>query len=498
MTVPHVIESLNPGMLILVGGNRAVTVSPELASAFKPGDTLGVVESTGALLLIPAAERTKAEHAVSCAVDAFDRMRFVTDSQITEFFDGFAERLADPAVWSEILAANHRDVADAKLRGRSTTRLEASERLRENVISGLKGWATASGQRGEVVETVAHDGWRVELSRAPLGVVGFVFEGRPNVVADATGVLRGGNTVAFRIGRDALGTARAILQHALTPALAESGLPEGAVSLVDSSSHAAGWALFSDPRLSLAVARGSGIAVATLGALARKAGIPTSLHGTGGAWMIASRSASEERFELAVANSLDRKVCNTLNTCCIPKSGAETMVPAFLRGLERAAKRREQPFKLHVVYGSEQFVPASLFANDVTITRAEGVRLEPQAERIHEDHLGKEWEWEENPEVTLRVVDDVKEAIELFNRYSPRFVASLISEDPDEQEHFFQTINAPFVGDDLTRWVDGQFALRKPELGLSNWERGRLFGRGGILAGDSVFTVRTRSRRAGT
>ena len=50
---------------------------------------------------------------------------------------------------------------------------------------------------------------------APLGVVGFVFEGRPNVFADATGVLRGGNTVVFRIGSDALGTARAIVRHAV-------------------------------------------------------------------------------------------------------------------------------------------------------------------------------------------------------------------------------------------------------------------------------------------
>ena len=48
------------------------------------------------------------------------------------------------------------------------------------------------------------------------------------------------------------------------------------------------------------------------------------------------------------------------------------------------------------------------------------------------------------------------------------------------------------VGDDHTRWVDGQFALAKPELGLSNWANGRLFGRGAILTGDSVYTVRTR------
>ena len=55
----------------------------------------------------------------------------------------------------------------------------------------------------------------------------------------------------------------------------------------------------------------------------------------------------------------------------------------------------------------------------------------------------------------------------------------------------YDTIDAPFVGNGFTRWVDGQFAFRQPELGLSNWQSGRLFARGGVLSGDSVFTVRT-------
>ena len=49
------------------------------------------------------------------------------------------------------------------------------------------------------------------------------------------------------------------------------------------------------------------------------------------------------------------------------------------------------------------------------------------------------------------------------------------------------------MGDGHTRWVDGQVALDRPELGLSNWQSGRLFGRGGILSGDTVYTVRTRA-----
>src|SRR5690606_22342895 len=346
------------------------------------------------------------------------------------------EHLADDRVWSRVLEANQRDVEVAQARGRSTTRLEATEAMREGMIAGLRGWAQADSPRGKVIERVDHGSWSAELASAELGVVAFVFEGRPNVVADATGVLRGGNTVVFRIGRDALETAKAMLELALTPALVEASLPTGAVSIVDSASHGAGWALFLDRRLSLAVARGSGQAVETLGSLAQSAGIPVSLHGTGGAWLFASNSTDSSYFEQAVFDSLDRKVCNTLNTCCIPKAHAERLVPVLLKGLERAAQRRAHPFKLHVAAGSESVVPAALFARTVSIARPEGLHSEPQAELIAEHELGREWEWEESPEITLVVVDDLDQAVALFNEQSPRFVACLVSSDAAEQERF--------------------------------------------------------------
>ena len=118
------------------------------------------------------------------------------------------------------------------------------------------------------------------------------------------------------------------------------------------------------------------------------------------------------------------------------------------------------------------------------------------AEPIADADLGREWEWEETPEVSLKIVDDVAQAVALFNALSPRFAAALISEDAAAQARFYETVDAPFVGDGFTRWVDGQYALNRPELGLSNWENGRLFARGGVLAGDGVFTVRARVRQS--
>lgn len=486
------LTQLTAGMAIPYGGDRLTFVSPELAERFRTGDRLLVVQETGDLLHIPAAQADVASAAVGRAYEAFGKMGGVSDEQISAFYDHFALLLESDESWAPIAAANAEDVERARARGRSTTRLAAGDRMRRDMIAGLREWRDAPSTRGKVLETVAHPGWQVELLVAPLGVVGFVFEGRPNVFADATGVLRTGNTVVFRIGSDALGTARAIMEHALNPALEAAGLPLGAASLVDSAEHAAGWAMFADPRLALAVARGSGRAVAQLGSVARQAGTAVSLHGTGGAWLVADESADAERFSAAVYHSLDRKVCNTLNVCCIVESRAADLVPRFLEALHRAGERRGHGCKLHVAEGSQQYLPAEWLERRTMVRRAEGDREELLAEALPVDQLGREWEWEETPEVSLAVVADATEAVELFNRYSPQFVASLVAEDPEAHRRFYEAINAPFVGNGFTRWVDGQYALNRPELGLSNWERGRLFARGGVLSGDSVFTVRTR------
>lgn len=484
---------LYPGMPVVYGGSRVTYVDPALAEAFEPGDRLVVVQSTGDLLHVPADQNRIARDAVTAAVEAFARMSTVDDQQIDAFYAAFAAHLADDDVFAPIERANRQDVERARRRGRSTTRLVLSERMRSGMVEGLEAWRQAPGRRGRVTGRIDHDGWTLEEVVTGLGVVGFVFEGRPNVFADATGVLRGGNTVVFRIGSDALATARAIMRHALEPALEEAGLPAGAASLVDSPTHAAGWAMFSDPRLGLAVARGSGPAVAQLGAVARQAGNAVSLHGTGGAWIVATRHADAKMFAGAVEHSLDRKVCNTLNTCCIVADAADDLVPVFLDAVQKAAASRGVEAKLHVLEDSTGWVPDEWFRRRVPISRADGEHRESRAETIAADALGHEWEWEQSPEVTLAVVDDLDQAIRWFNQHSPRFIASLVSERDDEQDHFFARVDAPFVGDGFTRWVDGQYALDKPELGLSNWEHGRLLGRSGILSGDSAFTVRLRA-----
>ena len=163
---------------------------------------------------------------------------------------------------------------------------------------------------------------------------------------------------------------------------------------------------------------------------------------------------------------------------------AHTRGSIVLGALQEAAQARGHPYKLHVVEGSEALVPGVLFSiRVVNIVRAEGTVAEPQAETITVDRLGTEWEWEESPEITLQSVDSVDEAVGLFNQYSPR--SGGLAHPPacprSRNGSFCCTWMRRFSGDGHTRWVDGQFALNKPELGLSNWENGRLFGRSGVL-----------------
>ncbi len=136
------------------------------------------------------------------------------------------------------------------------------------------------------------------------------------------------------------------------------------------------------------------------------------------------------------------------------------------------------------------------FDRTVPIARAGGAVDEPRAEPLGLDGLALEWEWEDSPEVTLALVEDLDEAVALCNAHSPRFIVSVVSAAPADHDRAWAALEAPFVGDGFTRWVDGQYALATPELGLSNWQEGRLFGRGGILTGDAIATVRTRVRQS--
>lgn len=440
-------------------GEKVVDL-PEL----EPGQKLVPVTELSELLVVSAAAQQAARDAVARANDALEPLRRASDHSISKFFVAFAERLEDPRIFEQIAQVNAADVASAQSRGRATGRLRLTDAMRGAMIEGLRGWASAPSRVGELVERRQADGFAIERRRAPLGLVAFVFEGRPNVFADAAGVLRNRNAAVFRIGSDALATAIAIEELALRPALQEASLPESALCLVRSTEHGAAQALFCERSIRLAVARGSGRTVALLGAVARQHGIPVSLHGTGGAWMYVEPSAQPAAVRNAIVNSLDRKVCNTLNVLLLDRAAVPSLGPTVEAAL------RQVRAEVAVLRGSEGVVTAE--------------------HAIDEPRLAHEWEWDSTPQVSFAVVDGLPRAAALFNEHSPRFVASILSTRPGAFEQWADAVEAPYVGNAFTRWVDGQWAWLRPELGLTNWESGRLLGRSGFLSGDDITSVR--------
>lgn len=482
---------LRPGDRVLVG-STLMTVPEEFVESLQPGDKIVGVEQSGVLRRIPHEVHQMVSESVSASLRAFRTLSSCSAEDIRLFFSTAATLLQDDANFESIQRANTVDVEDARRRGRSTTRLVLSTQMRKDMIVAFEMWRDLSVTPFVLTDTTEHSGWAVEHWNAPLGVIGFVFEGRPNVFADATGVLRSGNTVVFRIGSDALSTARAIMERVIRPALSVASLPVDAVTLLESKEHAAGWALFSDSRVALAVARGSGEAVSELGSIARQAGVPVSLHGTGGAWIIAGENVDTDRLAHVVKNSLDRKVCNTANVVVVLANRASEDIPVIVQAADEAARARGTRARIHCVNGAKNHIADN---DEIDVVRAGGVFREPQCTDAIETQLGTEFEWEDSPEFFIAIAQNLTHAIDLFNTYSPQFVVSILSESGEEIDRVWRQCNAPFVGDGFTRWVDGQFALNRPELGLSNWQFGRLFGRGGILSGDSAFTVRLRVRQ---
>ena len=112
-------------------------------------------------------------------------------------------------------------------------------------------------------------------------------------------------------------------------------------------------------------------------------------------------------------HSLDRKVCNTLNVCCIVADIAPTMVPAVVDAPPVAAARPTS-------------TPSRCLPTVDVASRCADATT--PISRIDHDDLGIEWEWEDAPEVALVVVQTVDDAVALFNRCSPRFAASLVGE----------------------------------------------------------------------
>src|SRR5438093_5313261 len=231
-----------------------------------------------------------------------------------------------------LLEANRADVERARSRGAARAfldRLALTETRLEEMAQGLREIAALPDPVGTVVEA-----WRrpsgIEISRVrvPLGVVGFIYESRPNVTADAAGLcLKSGNAVLLRGGSEALDSNTAITQ-VLARAVEKTGLPAEAVQVLDTADRAAVMSMLTlDRYIDLIIPRGGEEFVRLV---AEKATVPVLKHDRGLCHVYVDESADLEMAAAIVVNAKAQRVsvCNSAETLLVHAAVAEGFLPA--------------------------------------------------------------------------------------------------------------------------------------------------------------------------
>lgn len=260
---------------------------------------------------------------------------------------GIAERLR--ARRAEIEAANRADLEAARLAGLSTAkldRLRLDEKILADLIAGLEQVAAMPDPIGEIVGiTTRPNGLQVGRMRIPLGVVGFIYESRPNATVEASALtLKAGNAILLRGGKEAFRSNQVLVEF-FRESLSEAGLPEDAVLLVPTTDRAAILEMCHMETLDLLIPRGGKELIELV---RREARMPVLAHAEGVNHLYVDAGAD---LEMAVRIVLNGKVqrpgtCNALEKVLVHAAEAERFLPRLetalsatgveLRGDERA------------------------------------------------------------------------------------------------------------------------------------------------------------------
>jgi glutamate-5-semialdehyde dehydrogenase len=349
---------------------------------------------------------------------------------------GMAKLLGDAA--PVVLAANAADVAAGEAGGLGRgllDRLVLSEaRIAEMArqISLLAAAPVPPAVRG--IRELP-DGLFLAVRRVPVGVIGANYEARPNVTVDvASQLLKSRNAGVLRTGAAALGSAAALFDHVIVPALEHAGIDPGGLQLVRSADRQAALELVRHPGLiPLVILRGSGDTTRALAAEAARHGVRTLAHADGGGVLYLDRAADPALAAELITASLDRLgVCNRLNLLLVHAEAWDTLF-----GVAEAALRDR---------GVVASVPP------------------------HDHPLGHEWALDAGHEATVTVapVDGPAQAARVANTETSGLAASVVSADPDAAHAFL----AAYTGTGAfwnasTRLLDG-FRLRGvPETGIN-------------------------------
>jgi len=279
------------------------------------------------------------------------------------------------------------------------------------------------------------DGLRRTERRVPIGVVGANFEARPVVTVDiASQLLKSRNAGVLRTGSAALGSASALFDEVISPALEAAGLDGGAVQLVRTASRDAATELVRQPGLiPLVILRGSGDSTRALAAEAARAGVRTLAHADGGAVLYLDRAADPDLAARLIAGSLDRLgVCNRLNLLLICTSAWDDLLPGALAALAEAGVSAALP--------------------------------------PHDHPLGLEWALQDGREATVTVAPapDPAAAAHLANEQTSGLAAAIVTTDADAAGRFLAAYRGTGAFWNVSpRLLDGFKLLGVPETGIN-------------------------------
>ncbi len=369
------------------------------------------------------------------ASSAHPSLRAATDAAVDSALEGMSRRLTGRA--AALLEANRADVAAAE--GVLAPAMIDRLRLDEDRIAAMAAQIAELAGLDHVGGTVATrplpGGLVMEERRRSVGVIGANYEARPNVTVDvASQLVKSRNAGVLRTGGAALGSAVALHDEVIGPALAEAGLDPAAVQIVRTPDREAARALVSHPRLiPLVILRGSGETTASLAREAAAHGVRTLAHAEGGGVLYIDHAADLDKALALIEGSLDRLgVCNRLNLLLVAAPLWVDLVPRVEEVLARLGIHPSMP--------------------------------------PHGHPLGLEWALQEGGEatVTLAPVAGPAEAAAIADAETSGLAAGIVTEDRAAADEFLSAYSGTGAfWNATTRLLDGFKLLGAPETGIN-------------------------------
>lgn len=358
------------------------------------------------------------------------------------------------AATARILAANAEDLKQVEGKGLLPSfidRLTLTEKGISGMAQGLREIAEFKDPVGEVIASWDRpNGLNIERVRTPLGVIGVIYESRPNVTADAGALcLKAGNAVILRGGSDSAQSSQAI-HDCLVAGLKAAGLPEHAIQIVPTTDRAAVGAMLSglDGAIDVIVPRGGKSLVARVQNEAR---VPVFAHLEGLCHIYVDASADLDMAKKIVVNAKMRRtgVCGAAETLLVDKAVASTHLVPLLQALKDAGCE---------IRGSAEVLLAC-----------------PTAEAATEEDWRTEYL---DAVISVAVVDGIDGAIRHINTYSSSHTEAVIAEDPAVVARFFNEIDsAILLHNASTQFADGGEFGMGGEIGIST---GKMHARGPV------------------